>query len=159
MKRIILPILLFSLLLLNGCAGDDPVVFSLIWNSGLSSYDSASGTLIKDSMADVPADFTVALPLSDTQTNEVRKILGRIDLAAYPAEYDAGAGMSKPPSGVTLTVTADGVTHRVACRHVGDYTSDDPAGQAFLSVCADLTALITSTPEWQSLPEFETLLR
>ncbi|MBQ8397809.1 MAG: hypothetical protein IJX53_06400 [Clostridia bacterium] len=145
--------------LLNGCASDANFTVSLTWNSGLSSYDSKSGTLIKDCMANDPTNFTTALHLSDAQMDEVRSILGRIDLAEYPTEYDAGAGMAKPPSGVTLTVTANGGTHRVACRHVGDYTSDDPAGQAFLSVCSDLITLITSTPEWQSLPEFETLLQ
>ena len=53
--------------LLNGCASDANFTVSLTWNSGLSSYDSKSGTLIKDCMANDPTNFTTALHLSDAQ--------------------------------------------------------------------------------------------
>ena len=70
----------------------------------------------------------------------------------------------KPGVTLVLSVFQGGTEKTIRCEDIalchdaeGNYTAKDKKGQAFLRACQQLIALITATPEWQALPEYEFL--
>ena len=57
-----------------------------------------------------------------------------------------------------LTLRQNGREITVTCPEIclgGEAEGYDSAAQAFLRVCDRLTDLLTSTPEWEALPDYE----
>ena len=135
--------------------------FALEWNvNGDSTYDSETGTLVKQKIATNLDDFTTTLTLSDEQLAEAYEILSKLDYSKYPTSenYNPGKGMSAPADTLVLTVRIGGVTRKITARGIAFHAEGkDKAGQAFLDACYSLKEMIYATPEWQSLPEWEFL--
>ena len=163
-------LLLCALLCGAGCAPvpeeteAEPFEFSLVWNVyGISSYDSKTGKLVKTTDASQPERYVTTLILSPQQRKEVRAILNGLDLSRYPDEYDPFNApdaeqrmVSTPSQTLSLTVVTEQGSKTVLCRNVcfgtRGYNAD---ADAFLSAVDRLTAFLTSTPQWQALPEYE----
>ena len=142
--------------------------FRFVWGCyGISSYDSESGRLVKTGDATHPEDYVTELKLSEVQRAEFWELLSALELENYPAEYDpynppdaAQRVSSEPSRDLILTLRAEGRETTVSCRGIclGDVTGGyDERANAFLAVCDRLTDLLTQTPEWQALPDYEFL--
>lgn len=135
--------------------------FALEWGvNGDSTYDSTSGTLIKQKVATNLDEFTTTLILSDEQVKEAYDILSALDFSKYPDgdNYEPSMGMSCPSGKLVLTVRNGDISKTITAERISlDYVGKDKEAQAFLDACSKLEELIRSTPEWQSLPEYEFL--
>ena len=140
--------------------------FSLVWNTyGESSFDSETGKLVKTTNATHPEDYVTELILDDDARQAAWEAISVLDLADYPAEYNPNPGvMSTPSMTLVLTVMQNGTEQEIRCEDIAlnfdaesNYTSKDKKGKAFLTACQALIRLITATPEWQALPDWEFL--
>ena len=127
---------------------------------GISSYDSRTGKLVKTTdmlEGGDPDRFTTTVVLSDATAYRFYRMLSVLDLSSYPEEYDPGCGYSAPSATLELSFTANGETHRVRCDDISvEYrVSDNQKGQAFLDAVNAIADHLTSTPEWEALPEYE----
>ena len=139
--------------------------FSLVWNIyGTSSYDSETGKLVKSSAEQDIENYTASLVLTDEQRAEAYAIISRLDLDAYPREYDPINDpdeetkiMAAPCYTIKLSVTAGGKTKTVDCPELAFVEPEKAycdAAYDLLAAVRDLQALIVSTPEWQAFPEY-----
>lgn len=167
MKRFRIILCVLMILSLGACSakeGTDPVVpadfsFFLRWGVyGSSFYDSESGELLKSNAEPEREKYTATLMLSDEQRRQAWETVANLDWDAYVTEdgtYDPNPGMMSAPSlAIELIVEENGKLHRILCPKVA-IASGSPHrdGQALLSAVDALTDLLTSTPEWQALPE------
>lgn len=137
--------------------------FYLRWDCyGISSYDSASGKLVKTTDTKRPSDYTTTLKLTTSELATVYSILSELDLSAYPSEYDPhlesnGTTMtSSPPMTIVLRVAFDGNEYEIACENTAvSYSSNVPMGDKFLKACRAVINILTDSEEWKSLPEYE----
>ena len=133
--------------------------FSLTWNTyGISSYDSATGKLVKTTDATNPEDYVTALELDGTQLFEIWELLWDLDIETYPDEYDPQGGkLSSDPSMTLILTLRDGdKVKTVRAENIAlSYESDDPKGQKFLDTCKAIRDILTATEEWKALPEYE----
>ena len=176
MYKIILSVALLAALALNfsGCAErinnsetgkkqfENHIDFSLNWNIlGKSFYDSKTGILIKtdDVIERAPEDYRTELKLSESQRNRIDDILKNLDIESYPDEFDPyKAGdeclTSSPSRDLILKVGEK----TVSCKEIALYgSSQSERGQKFLNAVEEIIDIITSTPEWQALPDYEVL--
>lgn len=125
--------------------------FTLSWGTeGACSYNSAAGALRNGDSMEAQGE----LALSQEQRQAAWSILSSLDWDSYPAVYHPGNADTKPTMDLQLSFTANGQTHSVRCIAIGtEFTSPDPAGNAFLQVCQQLIALLQRTDAWQALPE------
>ena len=137
--------------------------FFLRWGVyGVSSYDSESGELLKSSAEPEREKYTTTLRLSEEQRQQAWEAISSLDWEDYVTEdgtYDPNPGLASSPSlTMELIVEENGKLHRILCPNVA-IASESPHkdGQALLSAVDSLTDLLTSTPEWQSLPDYTVL--
>ena len=137
----------------------DNLSFSLTWNTyGISSYDSATGKLVKTTDATNPEDYVTTLELDGTQLFEIWELLWELDIETYPDEYDPqGGNLSSDPSmTLILTLREGDKVKTVRAEDIAlSYESDDPKGQKFLDTCKAIRDILTATEEWKALPEYE----
>jgi len=137
----------------------DNLSFSLTWNTyGISSYDSATGKLVKTTDATNPEDYITTLKLDGTQLFAIWELLWELDIETYPDEYDPQGGeLSSDPSMTLILTLRDG--DKVKTVRAEDialtYESNDPKGQKFLDTCKGIRDILTATEEWKALPEYE----
>jgi len=137
----------------------DNLSFSLTWNTyGISSYDSATGKLVKTTDATNPEDYITTLQLDGQQLFGIWELLWELDIETYPDEYDPHGGeLSSDPSMTLILTLRDG--DKVKTVRAEDialtYESDDPKGQKFLDTCKGIRDILTETEEWKALPEYE----
>ena len=161
MKKMVaaLAALLALACLLPGCGKKAPEDFSfaLTWGCyGISSYDSATGKLVKTTDATHPEDYVTEYHLTEAERRQIWKLLQKLNAGSYPEEYDPGNGMSKPPMSLVLTVrTAEGEKTIAARGIAASYESQDPKGQAFLDACRTIEELLYGTEAWKALPDYE----
>ena len=133
--------------------------FSLTWNTyGISSYDSATGKLVKTTDATNPEDYITTLQLDGTQLFAIWELLWELDIETYPDEYNPhGNGLASKPSMTLILTLRDGdKVKTVRAENIAlSYESDDPKGQKFLDTCKGIRDILTATEEWKSLPEYE----
>lgn len=131
--------------------------FALTWGCyGISSYDSATGKLVKTTDATHPEDYVTECRLTEAERRQIWKLLQKLDAGSYPEEYDPGNGMSKPPMSLVLTVrTAEGEKTIAARGIAASYESQDPKGQEFLNACRTIEELLYGTEAWKALPDYE----
>ena len=139
----------------------DNLSFSLTWNTyGISSYDSATGKLVKTTDATNPEDYVTTLQLDGTQLFEIWELLWELDIETYPDEYNPhGNGLASKPSMTLILTLRDGdKVKTVRAENITlSYESDDPKGQKFLDTCKGIRDILTATDEWKALPEYEFL--
>ena len=169
MKKAICAVLLLCLLAAAGCGQNAnekqtpmPADFSfaLTWNVyGVSSYDSATGRLVKTTDATNPADYETTLTLTQEELRRVYALLSGISWKNYPDEYNPAPGQASSPSEtVILTVRENGEEKTVACRDIAlNCAGGDDRGKAFLSVVREIETMLTASPQWQALPDYERL--
>lgn len=189
MKRIILvflsAIILIFPFILTSCQGEEiqPVdteqtknetetheeienfTFFLRWGTeGQSSYDSASGELIKTTYVSErsPDEYKTSLKLTYEQKKQIYEIIKDLDIFSYPDEYDPnlkedGITIMQEPSD-TVIISVKGKT--VSCCDVAFFGTTDSTekGKVFIRAIKDITSIITSSEEWKALPEYEVLL-
>ena len=133
--------------------------FSLTWNTyGISSYDSATGKLVKTTDATNPEDYVTTLQLDGTQLFAIWELLWELDIETYPDEYNPhGNGLaSKPSMTLILTIRDGDKVKTVRAENIAlSYESNDPKGQKFLDTCKGIRDILTATEEWKTLPEYE----
>ena len=136
----------------------DNLSFSLTWNTyGISSYDSATGKLVKTTDATNPEDYVTTLELDGTQLFEIWELLWELDIATYPDEYNPHGGLASSPSMTLILTLRDGDKVKIVRAEdiALSYESDDPKGQKFLDTCKAIRDILTATEEWKALPEYE----
>ena len=144
-------------------AGEMPADFrfSLTWGCyGVSSYDSATGRLVKTSDATRPEEYTATYFLDREELEAVWREICRIGVFRYPDNYDPHKGQmaSSPSMTLILTVQAAGGEKTIACREISlGYRAKNPSGQRFLSGCQAIVQRLESSAAWQALPEYEFL--
>lgn len=163
---------LTAVLLLTACAcsaknhmpeeAPEDFSFALTWNAyGVSSYDSATGRLVKttDVFERDPEDYVCTLWLSEEQTEEIYGVLRQLNPENYPEKYDPNPGTESDPSmTIILTVRYGGTQRTTECRNIAlSYESKNAKGRKFLTACRKIIDLIYSTDEWKALPDYEML--
>ena len=141
--------------------------FSIVWNTyGISSYDSASGKLVKTKDTEHIGKYTKYVKMSEEELKTVyRYLFVDIDLTAYPDEFDPfnapGAEIiytSEPNQTVILSATANGVTKTVTCEKIAYGTPNScysEEARQFMLAKGKIVSLITSFPEWEAFPDYE----
>ncbi len=132
--------------------------FSLTWNTnGISSYDSATGKLVKTTDATNPEEYVTTLELDGTRLFEIWELLWDLDIETYPAEYNPHGGLASEPSMTLILTLRDGDKVKTVCAEniALSYESDDPKGQKFLDTCKGIRDILIATEEWKALPEYE----
>ncbi len=134
--------------------------FSLTWGCyGISSYDSLTGKLVKTTDATHPENYVTYYRPDEAAFEKMKDLLTGLDIESYPDEYDPCEGMMSSPSRtIILTVRNGNEEKTVTCE---DITLDSGyahgKGKAFLNVCDTIAEMLTSTPEWEALPDYERL--
>ena len=149
----------------DGAAGSekrdewDTFSFSLTWNCyGISSYDSATGRLIKTTDTTHPEDYITQYHLTDAQKQRIYDLLLNLNVMAYPDLYNPHKNglASEPSMTLILSVRTDRGEKTIAAREIAlTYEADNPAGQRFLQVCKEIRDILVETDAWKALPEYE----
>ena len=130
--------------------------FSLTWGVfGTSSYDSASGKLIKtDDVRDVE-NYTATYFLTEEETLEIYNIIRELDITSYPDTYNPNPHLGSDPSmNLILSIKTDTLTKTIEAKDIVlEYKSDDKKGQKFLDACNSIRTLLIETEAWKALPE------
>ena len=132
--------------------------FSLTWGvSGHSTYDGETGLLVKtDDVVELsPEDFQTTLSLSKEQREQAYRLIHKMNIFAYPENYHPGLSRSDPPCTLGVTVRLGDTEKRVVCYNVGSYDHATLKGRRFLDTCWGLVEMVTATPEWKALPDYE----
>ncbi len=133
---------------------------------GISSYESESGLLIKTTDATDPSRYRATHVLTEAERGEIGALLASLDLSSYPDRYDPFNApdaevkrMTSPDQTIVLSVTTPDFSRTVTCQNVclgaSPESGYDEAARRFLSVCARLKEILTSTEEWKKLPDYE----
>ncbi len=136
----------------------DGFSFSLTWGCyGISSYDSATGRLVKTSDATHPEDYVTTYYLTDEQKQEIYNMIVGLDIEKYPDEYNPHKNaVSTPYMTLILSVKANGIEKTVTVPETAlSYDANNRKGQKFLDVCKAIEDILTATQEWKALPEYE----
>ena len=139
--------------------------FSLVWNTfGISSYDSKTGRLIKTSDTSNIKKYTTAYKMTDSELATVYNLL--IQLKDYPENYDPYNDPSsetrvgsEPNHTVIVKFTADGIEKTITCSEIcnGVNGGYNEAAKKFLQIEKQIEDMLTSTKQWQALPDYEFL--
>lgn len=133
--------------------------FSLTWGCyGISSYDSATGKLVKTKDATHPEDYITTYQLSEEELEQIYELIRELDIESYPDEYDPHPnGLASDPSmTLILSVHTDELDKTVTAEDIAiTYESKNIKGQRFLSVCKSIRDILIATDEWEALPEYE----
>ncbi len=132
--------------------------FALTWGCyGISSYDSATGKLVKTTDATHPEDYVTEYRLTEQERQEIWQLLRELDANSYPDAYDPNPELgSDPTETLILTVrTAAGEKTITARDTAFASTAESAEGRAFLQTCRTIERLLTGTEAWQALPDYE----
>lgn len=172
MKKYIALVLTLAMILSMAACGSskptEPAVtvpedfsFCLTWGVfSDSSYDSATGKLVKDANATKPEDYTTCHTLTPEEEACIYALLETLDPTSYPDRYEPQTVQSKPSISFLLTVRAHGSEKTIHATGIDPWPeakADDEKGQLFLDTCWAIHKLLTATAEWQALPDYETL--
>ncbi len=74
----------------------------------------------------------------------------------YPDEYNPLKGGTAPTRNIIITVSYNGKTKTITCMNVSlGNTPDGSKGKKFMAVHDKIVDIITSSAEWQALPDYE----
>ena len=136
----------------------DDFSFSLTWGCyGISSYDSATGKLVKTTDATNPEDYVTYYELSDDEKQLIYDKIRSLNPKSYPDEYDPHFNESSSPSmTLILCVNVSGKQKTIKAEDIAySYSSVKIKGQKFLTACKDISDLLKDTDEWKALPDYE----
>ena len=168
MKKRIGCLLAAALLLgiLAGCGGGsgneaagvpEDFSFAIAWNPyGDSTYDSATGVLIKQLVADPVEDYTTSLKLSAAQLKEIWDILSALKLSDYPDMVQPQGASSTSPW-LNITLRSGGTEKSVYCLDLDSYREGGEQNKAYVEAGEKIVEILTATKEWQALPEYQEL--
>ncbi len=165
-KTALLSAIISIIFVLTSCGGGstlpeepDGFSFSLTWGCyGVSSYDSATGKLVKTKDATHPEDYITTYQLSEEELERIYELIRVLDIESYPDEYNPHPNglASEPPMTLILSVHTDEFDKTVVAEDIAlTYESKNIKGQRFLSVCKSIRDILIGTDEWKSLPEYE----
>ena len=132
--------------------------FSLTWGcSGISSYDSATGKLVKTTDATNPDDYVTYYELSDEEKQLIYEHIRSLNPKSYPDEYDPHINQaSSPPMTLILSVNVNGAQKTIKAENISlSFDSRSIKGQKFLTACENIIALLKDTEQWKALPDYE----
>lgn len=146
----------------QGLGSMESFSFSLKWGNHGQSYDSKTGSLIKETgpVEHTPEDYATTYLLTEEQKQQIYDLLADLDVTGYPTKYDPRSGTSFPSMSLILSVNTDTVQKTIAARDIASdrFTSEDAKGQAFLSACKTIIDFLEQTEEWKALPEYDYFL-
>ena len=174
MFKKLLAVLLIGLVgITTGCSAKGTEVpedysFSLTWGvNGVSSYDSSTGKLVKTTDATNPEEYETTYILTEAEQEEILELLSDLDLNAYPEKYDPYNApnsdqkvMTSPSQDIILVVNLGDEIVEIKAMDIAlsgaasGYNSD---AREFLKAVDRIKAILTTTDEWQALPEYEFL--
>ncbi len=128
--------------------------FAIRWNCvENSSYDSLTGKLVKDRIADLATEYQP----TDADRAYCWELLQSLDWNSYPDEYEMACGFSKPSACRILTVRVKGQEKTIRVVNLNDsYEPEDPKERSYLSVCNGLIDWVMGTEAWKALPPWKT---
>lgn len=133
--------------------------FAITWNTyGTSSYDSATGKLVKTTDASAPDDYVTTLYLDEMQLFKIWELFSKLDIDTYPDEYDPYCETVHSDPSITLILTLRNGDRVKTVRAEGIAIAQKPdnaKGQSFIDTCQAICDILTATDEWKSLPEYE----
>ena len=132
--------------------------FALTWNAyGVSSYDSATGKLVKTTDATHPEDYVTEYHMTEQELAQIWQLICGLKPETYPVAYDPAPDWhSEPPETLILTVRRSEGEKTIAARNVAFAPGGiDEKGKKFLDTCRAIEDILTGTDAWQALPEYE----
>ena len=138
----------------------DNFSFALTWNCyGISSYDSATGKLVKTTDTTHPNDYITYYQLTDEEKLNILRLIEDLGVNSYPDEYNPNVGQaSRPSMTLILTVRINNTVKTIKAENIAlSYSSNNKKGQDFLDTCKEIKDLLMSTDEWKALPDYEFL--
>ena len=131
--------------------------FSLNWGvEGISSYDSATGKLVKDNEAYYVAEFTTDYTFKALDIEYIYILLMDLNIDKYPDEYAPNINPTSPSEKIILTVRMGNKVKTVtveAAAFFNDYSDRDAT--AFFYTCNTIAGMLESTDEWKALPDYD----
>jgi hypothetical protein len=142
----------------------DDFSFSIRFNVyGISSYDSATGKLVKtnDPHNENLEQYETTMQLSDEQIEEIYRLLSALDWSAYPEGYRPTDIVSKPCETWGLKMQIGDDLKMIECYMIplGKFEGRDEKAQELIDTFERIQEIITSTEEWKSFPDPEVLYR
>ena len=131
--------------------------FQVMWNTyGISSYDSKTGTLIKDKYATNVAEYTTSYFLTEDELKEIYNLIYELNIECYPDEFPYGTFVDADPSStLSLTVFTKDYSKTVKADSVGAYEAFTIKGTKYLEVITRIRTILTETEAWKALPDYE----
>ena len=133
--------------------------FSLNWGvEGISSYDSATGKLVKDNEAYYVVEFTTDYTFKGLDMEYIYILLMDLNIDKYPDEYAPNVNPISPSEKIILTVRMGNKVKTVtveAATFFNDYSDRDAT--AFFYTCNTIAGMLESTDEWKALPDYDRL--
>ena len=169
MRRTALLVICLSMLIaLAGCGQSqistesvpEDFSFSLTWGCyGISSYNSATGELIKTTDATNPSDYVTNYTLSVEEKSKIYDMISSLNLYSYPDSYNPNEGVFSDPSmTLVLTIHLNGTDKTVRAENIAtSFVSKSKKGRSFLTTCKNISEMLTGTKEWKALPDYEHL--
>ena len=133
--------------------------FSLTWNTfGISSYDSATGKLVKTKDAPNPEGYITTHVLTAAERAQIYKIIMELDVTAYPSVYNPhNNGLASAPSMTIILNVQGGYAYNktIEAKDIAiETTADNEKGQKFLDACRAIEDILTATEAWKALPDY-----
>lgn len=161
MKKIFLALIFALTIALSACGSvptenrPDDFSFSLVWGVyGISYYNSESGSLVKTTDATNPEDYITSLRLTSEQLDAIYQKIAELQIEKYPDKYDPFNGMMSSVPSRTIVLTCGDKS--IVCEDISLLSeSDNKKGQKFLDTVNFIVNILTSTEEWQALPDYE----
>ena len=129
--------------------------FAIRWNTyGISTYDSDTGILVKDTKASDPKEYTADLVLTQEQEKLVYDYIRELNPYSYSDDYEPRGNVpGEPPHPLYLTVRINSTEKQIRVKNFSGTT--DKKGELYRSTCNAIIEILESTEEWQGLPEYE----
>lgn len=133
--------------------------FALTWGiDGISSYDSRTGTLVKNVHLSKTEDYVTHYTLSEEARQQIYQLLMDLHMDEYPDTYNPGNGLSEPSMTLVLSAHFIGRDKTIRAEDIASfsfgYASCDERGVRFLETCQAIINFLESTNEWQAMPPY-----
>lgn len=129
--------------------------FSFTWGIyGISSYDSATGKLIKTNDAPVPEEYETIHFLTAKEKLEIFKIIQDLDAVSYPDVYHPTEGSSVPCETLILSMQWNTLHKTITAEEVALTDATTEKGKKFMDACKKIAKILEATEEWKSLPDY-----
>ena len=133
--------------------------FSLTWGVyGISSYDSATGKLVKTNDATRPEEYITEHKLTAEERVVVWEALMNLGYASLPKDFDPYDGLkSEPSETIVLKVTVEGEDYEIRCEEIAmsGAAKGSNEGMNFIKGIDRITGMLQGTEEWKALPDYE----